>query len=91
MQRWVLLTNYHRYVDQFTQLAVGHLLKDGAFDKLVMPGDTDRLSVMNSVAEPESCRVTAPRGNRLCAMLPQSSAGDRLDSGSCFVSSQRRS
>ena len=40
MQRWVLLTNYHRYVDQFTQLAVGHLLKDGAFDKLVMPGDT---------------------------------------------------
>lgn len=39
-QRWVLLTNYHRYVDQFIQLAVEQLLKDGTFEKLVMPANT---------------------------------------------------
>lgn len=38
-QRWVLLTNYHRYVDQFISHALGQLLKGGTFDRLVMPGN----------------------------------------------------
>ena len=38
-QRWILLTNYHRYIDQFVQLARGHLRGDGAFDHLVLPGN----------------------------------------------------
>jgi AMP nucleosidase len=39
MQRWVLLTNYHRYVDQFIQLALGHLSGKGPFNRLVLPGN----------------------------------------------------
>ena len=38
-QRWILLTNYHRYIDQFVHLARGHLTGDGAFDHLVLPGN----------------------------------------------------
>ena len=40
VQRWVLLTNYHRYIDQFVRIAAGHLTKGtGKFDGLVMPGN----------------------------------------------------
>ena len=38
VQPWILLTNYHRYVDQFVHWAVGELAKDGPWDKLVLPG-----------------------------------------------------
>jgi AMP nucleosidase len=39
IQPWILLTNYHRYVDQFIHWAVGELAKeDGPFERLVMPG-----------------------------------------------------
>jgi AMP nucleosidase len=38
VQPWILLTNYHRYVDQFVQWAVGELAKDGPWDRLVLPG-----------------------------------------------------
>ncbi|MGD9669743.1 MAG: AMP nucleosidase [Hyphomicrobiaceae bacterium] len=50
-QRWVLLTNYHRYVDQFIGYSRGHLLNGGAFERLVMPG--------NVVIERETCSKTA--------------------------------
>jgi AMP nucleosidase len=39
IQPWILLTNYHRYVDQFVRWAVGELAKDDSrFEKLVLPG-----------------------------------------------------
>ncbi len=38
IQPWILLTNYHRYVDQFIRWAAEELAKDGPFDRLVMPG-----------------------------------------------------
>ncbi len=39
IQPWILLTNYHRYVDQFVQWAVGELAKeDSEFERLVLPG-----------------------------------------------------
>jgi AMP nucleosidase len=38
IQPWILLTNYHRYVDQFAQWAAGELVKDGPWDKLILPG-----------------------------------------------------
>ncbi len=38
VQRWILLTNYHRYVDQFVRLGVERLGKPGA-DTLVLPGN----------------------------------------------------
>jgi AMP nucleosidase len=39
MQPWILLTNYHRYVDQFIRWAVGELNRaDSPFERLVLPG-----------------------------------------------------
>ncbi len=39
-QHWILLTNYHRYVDQFVQWALKQL-PDGPFEKLVLPGGAE--------------------------------------------------
>jgi AMP nucleosidase len=39
MQRWVLLTNYHRYVDQFVRWGLEQLRSDPDVVKLVMPGN----------------------------------------------------
>ena len=40
MQRWVLLTNYHRYIDQFVRLGLGLVQqKDSGFERLVLPGN----------------------------------------------------
>lgn len=39
VQPWILLTNYHRYVDQFVRWAVEELGKDNSpFVKLILPG-----------------------------------------------------
>jgi AMP nucleosidase len=39
IQRWILLTNYQRYVDQFVQWALAELAKpDSPYERLVMPG-----------------------------------------------------
>ena len=37
IQRWLLLTNYHRYVDQFVRLGVEQLQAGNAFQRLVLP------------------------------------------------------
>jgi AMP nucleosidase len=39
VQRWILLTNYHRYVDQFIRWARQQLQPGGPFERLVLPGD----------------------------------------------------
>jgi AMP nucleosidase len=39
MQPWVLLTNYHRYVDQFVHWGVEQLQKGDGVEKLVLPGN----------------------------------------------------
>ncbi len=39
MQRWIILTNYHRYVDQFLRWASDELTRESAFDRLVLPGN----------------------------------------------------
>ncbi len=39
VQRWILLTNYHRYVDQFLRWGCEELNREGGFDRLVLPGD----------------------------------------------------
>ncbi|TVR11278.1 MAG: AMP nucleosidase [Salinarimonadaceae bacterium] len=38
IQPWILLTNYHRYVDQFVQWGLDALRGDGPYRELVMPG-----------------------------------------------------
>jgi AMP nucleosidase len=37
-QPWILLTNYHRYVDQFVQWGLARLAEDNAYDALHLPG-----------------------------------------------------
>jgi AMP nucleosidase len=39
MQPWVLLTNYHRYVDQFVRWGLGQLRAGVGVDRLVLPGN----------------------------------------------------
>ena len=37
-QRWILLTNYHRYVDRFVQWARGQVADADGYEKLILPG-----------------------------------------------------
>jgi AMP nucleosidase len=39
-QSWIMLTNYHRYVDQFIRWGLERVREKGPFEKLVLPGDT---------------------------------------------------
>jgi AMP nucleosidase len=39
VQHWILLTNYHRYVDQFVRWGRKQIAGDGPFDRLVLPGN----------------------------------------------------
>jgi len=41
MQKWVLLTNYHRYVDQFVRWGLEQLRADEDVAKLVLPGNVE--------------------------------------------------
>jgi AMP nucleosidase len=39
VQRWILLTNYHLYVDQFVRWGCEQLNRNGPFERLVLPGN----------------------------------------------------
>ncbi|MCY1485412.1 AMP nucleosidase [compost metagenome] len=39
MQPWILLTNYHRYVDQFIHAGLARLRDDPRFVRMVLPGN----------------------------------------------------
>jgi AMP nucleosidase len=39
VQPWILLTNYHRYVDQFIQWSLEQLRAGGPYDRLFLPGN----------------------------------------------------
>ncbi len=39
MQRWILLTNYQRYIDQFIRHGLEALKRPGPFQQLVLPGN----------------------------------------------------
>jgi AMP nucleosidase len=62
MQPWVLLTNYHRYVDQFVQWGLAQLRMGEGVAKLVMPGNI----VIDSSMSPEEAdaRVAAVAWHR---------------------------
>jgi AMP nucleosidase len=40
IQPWILLTNYHRYVDQFVRWGLAQLQSDGRFVRMVLPENT---------------------------------------------------
>jgi len=39
VQPWILLTNYHRYVDQFVRHGLDMLQSDSRFKRMIMPGN----------------------------------------------------
>ena len=39
VQSWILLTNYHRYIDQFLQWGLTQLNADTRYSHLVLPGN----------------------------------------------------
>ncbi len=41
MQHWILLTNYHRYVDQFVRWGLERLSSDGPYQRLMLPGGAE--------------------------------------------------
>ena len=42
VQHWILLTNYHRYVDQFIRWGLARLAEPGTpYERLVLPGDLE--------------------------------------------------
>ncbi len=38
-QRWILLTNYQRYIDQFIRWGLDQLKKTSAYEQLILPGN----------------------------------------------------
>ena len=41
VQHWILLTNYHRYVDQFVRWGLARLNEEGPYQRLVLPGGAE--------------------------------------------------
>ncbi|HSX87766.1 MAG TPA: AMP nucleosidase [Pseudomonas sp.] len=39
VQPWILLTNYHRYVDQFIRHGLDMLVNDSRFERMILPGN----------------------------------------------------
>ncbi len=55
MQPWVLLTNYHRYVDQFVRWGLEQLRSDAGVAKLVLPGNVE----IDASVSPEEAEAKA--------------------------------
>ncbi len=55
MQPWVLLTNYHRYVDQFVQWGLKQLRSAAGVEKFVLPGNV----VIDRSLSPEEAEALA--------------------------------
>jgi AMP nucleosidase len=55
MQPWVLLTNYHRYVDQFVHWGLKQLRADADVVKVILPGNV----VIDRSLSPEEAEVKA--------------------------------
>ncbi|MGE0768015.1 MAG: AMP nucleosidase [Hyphomicrobiaceae bacterium] len=75
VQRWILLTNYHRYVDQFVRLGLAELQRGDRSRRLVLPGNvtiapgTDAQDVSRLIAssawhryQMPAYHITAPDG-----------------------------
>jgi AMP nucleosidase len=56
VQRWVLLTNYHRYIDQFVRMALSRLAEGESADRLVLPGN---VVIPRGLSPAEAARLAA--------------------------------
>ena len=59
VQPWILLTNYHRYVDQFVKWGVGQLMTGSPYDTLHLPGG-GKVTRGMSAAEAEAVIEASP-------------------------------
>ena len=59
VQPWILLTNYHRYVDQFIRRGINDLRSGSGFDALVLPGGA-RFTALTSDEEIEALFRASP-------------------------------
>lgn len=55
MQSWVLLTNYHRYVDQFVHWGLKQIFEDEAVEKVILPGNV----AIDRSLSPEEAEIRA--------------------------------
>ncbi len=56
VQPWILLTNYHRYVDQFVRWSIAQLRSDSPYAALYLPGGG---IIKRGMSEPEALAVIA--------------------------------
>lgn len=56
VQRWILLTNYHRYVDQFVRWGLAELRAGRAQQTLILPGN---VTIPSGTSEEEAERLVA--------------------------------
>ena len=61
VQPWVLLTNYHRYVDQFVRVGLNLLrAADSAYERLILPGGVVVERHEAETAEPDAVIAASP-------------------------------
>ena len=61
IQPWILLTNYHRYVDQFVRFGLQKLASgEGGFDRLILPGGVVVERGEAAAADPASVIAASP-------------------------------
>lgn len=58
-QSWILLTNYHRYVDQFIRWGLEAIRSDKGFTRLVLPG-SEAITARTGAAEADAIIAQAP-------------------------------
>jgi AMP nucleosidase len=56
-QAWIMLTNYHRYVDQFIHWGVAEIHSGERYERLVLPGN---IVVDRSIKDPEALIASNP-------------------------------
>ncbi len=59
VQPWILLTNYHRYVDQFIQWGLEQLRSGGPYKSLILPGNV-RVDVSHAPDEAAALIASSP-------------------------------
>jgi AMP nucleosidase len=78
VQPWILLTNYHRYVDQFIQHGLEMLGTDSRFTRMVLPGNVVITRGMPERARQESIEGVVWHRYQMPAYHLQAADGDGI-------------
>jgi AMP nucleosidase len=60
VQNWILLTNYHRYVDQFVRWGLSRLAADDVYERIVLPGGGEIRRGRDAPDEAEKAIAASP-------------------------------